>query len=138
MKNQTIKYNSVITFLLLALGAAVLATAVGCARTPLPGETSYKKSVAWPIFDVEKIEGVDKNGTKWIKEKGDACCFLATWSKQYKYDKDHFLIYSKTHSAFFPFYSDDKEETPTFKEHNASVLFFPYQSRQLKTDQDNK
>ncbi len=105
----------------------------GCQQPLLPGETYHKLTVAWPIFDVEKSEGVDENGIKWVKEKGDAICWLATWDKERRYDKDNFLVYRKEKDGFFPIYSNEIEESEEFRSKQGAVLVFPYKSYRVKT-----
>ena len=78
-----------ILLILLLLGFMVF---TGCERPLPPGETYHKVSSAWPLFDLEKSEGIEPDGSKWQKEKGDACCWLQTWEKEKRYDKDGFFV----------------------------------------------
>jgi hypothetical protein len=117
----------------LILAGLALFVLAGCQQPLQPGETYHKLTVVWPIFDVEKSEGIDENGLKWQKEKGDACCWLATWEKEYKYDKDGFRVYRKEKDGFFPIYSNQIEETEEFRSKQGAILLFPYQSYRVKT-----
>ena len=117
----------------LASGLAALALAsVGCEQPLAEGQTYHKLHAAWPLFDVEKWEGVNEDGTTWKKERGDACCWLATWEKEKKYDKNGFQIYSKERSGFFPLFSNEKEESEEFTLKNGMFLFSPYESYRKK------
>jgi hypothetical protein len=102
---------------------------VGCQRVPLPGETSYKKSDAGPLYCFEKIEGVNEDGSTWKINKGNAVCWLSYWDKEKIYDKDGFLIEAKEKEGFFPIWSSELVQDKEFREHNASFLIFPYESR---------
>ncbi len=117
----------------LILAGLALLVFSGCQQPLRPGETYHKLTVAWPFFDVEKSEGIDENGIKWVKEKGDAVCWLATWDNEKRYDKDNFLVYRKEKGAFFPFYSNEIEESEEFRSKQGAVLVFPYKSYRVKT-----
>lgn len=105
---------------------------MGCQETPLPGETYRKKASAWPLFEFEKTAGTNPDGTTWEKEKGNAAFWLSTWEKERTYDQDGVLIYRKEKSGFFPFNSDEIEETPEFRRHTGAILLFPFESYQKK------
>jgi len=111
----------------------VWAIGAGCDQPLGPNETYHRLSTAWPIFDVEKSEGIDENGIRWKKEKGDAVCWLATWEKEQKFDKENFLVYRKERNTFFPLYSTEIEETEEFIHKWGSVLIYPYRSNRLKS-----
>ncbi len=114
--------------MMLGLLATLVAALAGCEQKLQPGETYHKLSVAWPIFDVEKTEGVGENGVHWQKEKGDAACWLATWEKLQKFDKEDNLIYRKERKTFIPLYNAEVEESQQFTKTWGSVLFYPYSS----------
>ena len=117
----------------LAAGLAALALAsVGCEQPLAEGQTYHKLHVAWPLFDVEKWEGVNEDGSTWKKERGDAICWLATWEKDRTYDKNGFQTYFKERSGFFPLYSTEKEESEEFVSKKGMVLFSPYESYRKK------
>ena len=109
------------------LAVAVVALA-GCQPAAQPGETYHKLTVAWPIFDVEKSEGVDKDGVRWAKEKGDAAFWLASWEKLQKFDKQNNPIYDKERKTAIPLYNAEREESQEFVRTWGSVLFYPYKS----------
>lgn len=117
--------------LVLAMLVAVIWT-VGCQETPLPGETYRKKAIAWPLFDFEKTAGINPDGTKWEKEKGDAICWLSTWEKERTYDQDGTLISRKERDGFFPLWSTEIEETQEFRHRKGAVLLFPHESYRKK------
>ena len=119
---------------ILALAAVALAVMAGCEQPKRPGETYHKLATAWPIFDLEKWEGEEPDGTKWEREKGDAICWLSTWEKEKRYDKDGYLIYTKENNSFFPLYSTKFEESPEFIHKEGTVLIFPYISHRVKTE----
>ena len=118
--------------LLLILPALALSSMAGCEQQQKEGQVYHKLSSAWPLFDIEKWEGADPDGSHWKKEKGDALCWLAIWEKEEKYDKDNFRIYRKKKSSFFPLFSAEVEETPDFKKRWGSILFYPYHSERKK------
>jgi hypothetical protein len=107
-----------------------LSLLAGC-QQPNPGETTHKLTVAWPIFDSEKWEGVNPDGTRYYKEKGDACVWLASWEKERTYDKDGFLTYRKERSGSF-LADSQVEESKDFIIKQSRVLFFPHYSREVK------
>ncbi|MBN1845191.1 MAG: hypothetical protein JW810_05875 [Sedimentisphaerales bacterium] len=110
---------------------------VGCEQPLGEGITYHKTSTLWPIFDVEKIEGVQEDGTHWKQEKGDAVAWMMTWEKEERYDKDNFLIYEKKNDAFlWGLFSSKLEETEQFRHKKGNVLFWPYDSRRVKTVAD--
>ena len=115
--------------------AVVMAVAclAGCEQPTVPGETYHKVSNAWPLFTFEKSEGIQDDGTKWKKEKGDAVFWLSTWDKEKRYDKDGFLIYRKEKSGFFPLWVTEIEESQEFRTKQGSVLILPYKSHRIKT-----
>lgn len=136
MKNnkKTSANRAILPQILLLSFLITFMTTLGCEQTTIPpGETYHKVSSAWPLFDVEKSEGIEPDGSKWQKEKGDAICWLSTWEKEKKYDKDGFLIYRKERDSFFPLYTHEVEETKEFKTKQGNVLIFPYYSRRAKT-----
>lgn len=107
---------------------------MGCEQT-VPGETYRKKTIAWPIFDVDKSEGLNPDGTKWQKEKGDAICWLSTWEKEKTYDNEGFLIYRKQKNAFIPLYWNEEEENREFTHKKGAVLLiWPYESKRAKME----
>jgi hypothetical protein len=114
----------------LALGAlVVMAVALtGCQPALQQGETYHKLTVAWPIFDIEKSEGVGQDGVRWTKEKGDAAFWLASWERTTKFDKCNNEIYDKERSTGIPFFNKEREESQQFIKTWGSVLFCPYQS----------
>ena len=113
---------------MLGLLAVMVVALAGCEQKLQPGETYHKLSVAWPIFDVEKSEGVGQDGVHWKKEKGDAAFWLATWEKLQKFDKEDDVVYRKERKTFIPLYNAEVEESPQFKKTWGSVLFYPYSS----------
>lgn len=121
-----------LSVLVLATSGSLVLLA-GCEQPMMPGETYHKVSAAWPLFDLEKSEGIDDEGNKWQKEKGDAICWLINWEKERKYDKDGFLVYRKEHSEFFPISLTEVEEDKEFKTKQGRVLIFPYYSRRART-----
>ena len=128
------KFSTYLAFgLLLILFGALVTFLGGCEQPVKPGETYHKVSAAWPLFDVEKSEGIEDDGTKWQKEKGDALFWLSTWEKEKRYDKDGFLIYRKERDGFFPIYTNEIEEDKEFRTKKGAILVFPYYSRRAKT-----
>ena len=120
--------------MLVAVLAGLMAIAITGCHQPAPGETDYTFVPAWPIFDLEKSRGIDPDdGTMWEKEKGDACCWLATWEKERKYDKDNFLIYRKEKSGFFPIFSTEVEENKEVRKKKGIVFIWPHESTHIKT-----
>jgi hypothetical protein len=119
---------------MLFLAIVALTCFLGCEQELGPGITYHKKIVLFPIFDVEKIEGTDQDGTRWKTEKGDAVAFLSAWEKEERYDKDNFLIYSKKKDAvLWGLFSSDEEETEEFRNKKGNILFWPHESKRLKT-----
>ena len=119
---------------ILVSAALALAVSAGCEQ-PQPGETYHKLVTAWPVFDLEKWEGEEPDGATWEKEKGDAICWLSTWEKEKRYDKDGYLTHKKENSGFFPLYSTKFEETPEFIHKEGTVLLiFPYISHRSKIE----
>ena len=127
MKKIEVSKNCVLVS--LVMGSVMVVMLTGCQRVPLPGETSYKESNAGPIYYFEKIEGVNEDGSTWKKEKGNAICWLSYWEKDKTYDKDGFLIAAKEKEGFFPIWSSEITQDKDFREHKASFLIFPYESR---------
>ena len=120
---------------ILAAWAAVIALAgvMGCQQAG-PGETNRKISNVGPIFNLDKAEGVNEDGTTWKKEKGDACCWLISWEKEKKYDKDGFLVYRKEKDFAIPLLSGSElEETKEVYMKKGTLLLFPYYTRRAKT-----
>jgi hypothetical protein len=128
MKKMKLNKSCVVLGCLVSACAMVVMLA-GCQRVPLPGETAYKESNAGPIYYFENIEGVNEDGSTWKKERGNACCWLSYWERQKKYDKDGFLLEAKEKSGFFPIWSSEETQSKELKEHKATFLCFPYQSR---------
>ncbi|MBN2375760.1 MAG: hypothetical protein JXD22_05140 [Sedimentisphaerales bacterium] len=122
-------FRSILTFLAVVFAFSLL---TGCEQPLEPGMTYHKLSSAWPIFDLEKWEGVEEGGITWKREKGDACCWLATWENNERFDKEGFRIYRKEKSGFFPIYATEVEETEKFINKQGSVLFYPYKSQRIK------
>ncbi len=133
MKKNSSGIITIITHLTLILACLGAVLVGGCEQPNQKQETYNKKIVAWPLFDLEKTEGVNEDGTTWRKEKGDQICWLITWEKEKTYDKDGFVIYRKEKSAFFPLYSDEEEESAEFRIHKGMVLVFPFYSKRDKT-----
>ena len=115
-----------------SMGILALVLVGGCEK-PRPGETYAKKSVAWPLFDQERREGINPDGIKWQMDKGDMIVWLGSWDKMRTYDQNGVLIYRKERSTFIPFYNAEVEESPEFITKHGGVLFFPYYSRQART-----
>jgi hypothetical protein len=109
------------------LSAAALLALAGCERPLQPGETYHKLTVAWPLFDVEKSEGVE-NDLTWTKEQGDAGFWLASWNVLRKFDKGGDRVYRKERKTFIPFYNVNVEEGDQFRKTWGSILFYPYRS----------
>ncbi len=119
---------------LLFLTVFALTSFFGCDQPLEPGITYHKKTVLFPIFDVEKIEGTDPDGTRWIKEKGDACAAIIIWDKEDKYDKDNFAVYKRRKDlVIWGLISSDEEETEKFRNKKGNILFWPHESKRLKT-----
>jgi len=112
---------------LLAVSLTLMLSA-GCEQPKAPGQTYHKIVALWPILDLEKWEGANDDGTRWQKEKGDMICWLGTWEKERRYDKDGFLVYNKQKSMFFPIAGGEEEETDQFLSKKGSFLIWPYQS----------
>jgi hypothetical protein len=123
--------------LILLVVGLVFAVLAGCDQPLGPNETYHKLTTAWPIFDLEKSEGIDENGIRWKKEKGDAICWLSSWEKEHRFDKDNFLVYRKERNTFFPLYTAEIEESEEFIHKWGSVLLYPYRSKRLKTPGDS-
>lgn len=117
----------------IMLVLATLMVVAGCQEAPLPGETYRKKAVAFPIFDFEKTAGVNDDGTRWEKEKGDAVCWLSTWEKERVYDAEGTLISLTERDGFFPLWSTEIVETVDYRHRKGSVLLFPHESYRRKT-----
>ena len=119
---------------MLFLAIFTLTCFLGCEQPLGPGITYHKKVVLFPIFDVEKIEGTDEDGTRWKTEKGDAVAAISIWEKEERYDKDNFLIYSKKKDVvLWGLFSSDEEETEEFRNKKGNILFWPHESKRLKT-----
>ena len=131
-------YRLLFHFTLLLVVSVLMISSAGCQHTPLEGETYRKIAVAWPLFDFENTKGVNADGTRWEKEKGDSCFWLKTWEKERRYDKDDFLIYRKERDCFFPIYTDELEEDREFRDHKGAVLIFPFYSRKAKTAENEQ
>jgi len=116
---------------------AVAFAGLGCQQPLQPGETYHKLSTAWPLFDLEKWRGEMEDGTTYEKEKGDAACWLSTWEKEKRYDRDGRLIYYKKRSGFFPFFDHLEEETDEFTYKEGRILLSPYVTRRKKTGQED-
>jgi hypothetical protein len=108
--------------------AVMVVALAGCEQPLKQGETYHKVSVAWPIFDVEKSEGVSQDGVHWKKETGDAACWLSSWEKIQKFDKEDNQIYRKERKTFIPFYNAEMEKNQQGTKTWGSVLFYPYSS----------
>jgi len=118
-----------IPLILVGIG---LSFSVGCEQPLRENETYHKKAVAWPLFDVEKWEGINpEDGTRWKREVGDML-ILATWETEERFDKDDFRIYRKEKSGFFPLWFTEIEESEAFVNKKGSVLIYPYESKRLK------
>jgi hypothetical protein len=137
MKKMKVSKSCVVLAGLVGAGMFV-AMLSGCQRVPLPGETAYKESNAGPIYYFENIEGVNEDGSTWKKERGNACCWLSYWDREKKYDKDGFLLEAKEKSGFFPIWSSEEIESKELKEHKATFLCFPYQSRSTAQSKSDK
>ena len=124
-------------FIIMGLAAALLLPALGCQEAPGPGETYRKVAVALPIFEFENTEGVLDDGTTWRKEKGNAICWLSTWEREKRYDKEGYLIFRKEQRGFFPLYGHEEEETKEYKKTKGAVLIFPYESYRTKSTPAN-
>lgn len=111
----------------MVLGVAILGLTTGCEQ-PRPGETYRKVAVAFPIFDSEKTEGINPDGSKWTRDKGDVICFLGVWDKKKTYDKEGFLIERDEKSWFFPFASTEVHENAEKIHKKGSFLFWPNES----------
>lgn len=124
----------------LFLTIFALTSFYGCEQPLGPGITYHKKTILFPIFDVEKIEGTDPDGIRWKKEKGDACAAIVIWDKEERYDKDNFLIYSKKKDlVLWGLISSDEEETEEMRNKKGNILLWPHESKRLKTvDSDIK
>lgn len=116
---------------LLVLSAVALVALAGCERKLEPGETYHKQAVAWPIFDVEKTEGIE-DGLQWKREKGDAAFWLASWNRLHKFNKSGSEVYRKERKTFIPFYSVNVEESDQFKKTWGIILLYPYNSYRTK------
>ncbi len=104
MRNFDLRSSRVLgSGMIRGLLAVMVVAIAGCQPGLQPGETSHKLSVAWPIFDVEKSEGISADGVHWKKEKGDAAFCLSSWEKLQKFDKEDNLVYRKDarHSSLF-------------------------------------
>jgi hypothetical protein len=120
-------------FLLLIIATLSFTIFTGCEQPLKENETFHKVATAWPIFDLERWEGVNpEDNSTWKKEKGDAIFWLSTWEKEERYDKDDFRIYRKERNSFFPLWSTEIEESDDFRNNKGSVLIFPYESRRRK------
>ena len=130
--DKVIGYLGGRSVILLILVGIALGFSSGCEQPLRENETYHKKAIAWPMFDVEKWEGINpEDGTSWKKEVGDIL-ILATWEKQERFDKDNFRIYRKEKSGFFPLWFSEVEESEGFINKKGSVLIYPYESRRLK------
>ena len=129
MRNFDLRSSRVLgSGMIRGLLAVMVVAIAGCQPGLQPGETSHKLSVAWPIFDVEKSEGISADGVHWKKEKGDAAFCLSSWEKLQKFDKEDNLVYRKERKTFIPLYDAEVEDNPQFTKTWGSVLLFPYQS----------
>ncbi|MCP4709000.1 MAG: hypothetical protein GY869_10270 [Planctomycetes bacterium] len=116
----------------LILVGIILGLSLGCEQPLRENETYHKKAVAWPLFDVEKWEGINpEDGTRWKREVGDLL-ILATWEKEERFDKDNFRIYRREKGGFFPLWFSEIEESEEFLNKKGSVLIYPYESKRLK------
>ncbi len=117
----------------MILGLLAVMVVAGCQPGLQPGETSHKLSVAWPIFDVEKSEGISADGVHWKKEKGDAAFCLSSWERVQKFDKEDNLVYRKERKTFIPLYNAEMEESQQGTKTWGSVLLYPYTSYDKNT-----
>ncbi|GEM_PF-1099069 len=123
---------------MLFLAIFALTCFLGCEQPLGPGITYHKKTVLFPIFDVEKIEGTDPDGTRWMKEKGDACAAVVIWEKEDRYDKDNFPVYKKRKDiVLWGLIASDEEETDEFRNKKSNILIWPHESKRLKTVSDD-
>ena len=111
---------------------AALTVLTGCEQPLAEGETYHKKTIAWPLFDIERSEGVTEQNIHWKKEKGDAIAWLSSWEKEEHRDKKGFVVYRKERSTFFPLWSTEIEETEEYQRKWGSVLMYPYRSDRKK------
>lgn len=118
---------------------AALAVLAGCEQPLAEGETYHKKTIAWPLFDVERSEGVTDQNVHWKKETGDAVVWLASWEKEERFDNEGFRVYRKERSTFIPLWNAEVEESEEFKSRKGNVLVFPYESyRKKDLDEQSK
>jgi len=119
-----------LVLIVIGLGFTIL---TGCEQPLKENETLHMTMFIWPFLDVERWKGINpEDGTSWKKERGDAICWLSTWEKEQRFDKDGFPIYRKERSTFLPLWSTQIEESEAFINKKGSVLVFPYDSRQRK------
>ena len=128
--------KKMLQLIILSSAALLSALLLGCEQPLQEGQTYHRVSNAWPLWDQEKWEGENPDGTTWTREKGDACCWLSTWDKERRYDARGMLIYKKEKSGFFPLYSHMIEESDEFRLKEGNVLIFPYRSYRRKTAGD--
>ena len=133
-KRTNIVSGAVKVYGMLFLAIFALTSFFGCEQPLGPGVTYHKKIVLFPIFDVEKIEGTDQDGTRWKKEKGDAVAFISIWEKEERYDKDNSLIYSKKKDAvLWGLFTSESEEDQKIENKKGNILIWPHESKRLKT-----
>ena len=110
-----------------------LSMLAGCNQPLKDNEILHSTMFFWPIFDIERWEWENpKDETRVKREVGDAAFWLSTWEKEEHFDRDDFPIYRKEHSAFFPLWSTEVEESEDFINKKGNILIFPYNSQQKK------
>lgn len=126
MSKVMLRKSVVVCFLALAMMPWVLLC--GCESHDFRNQTDYSVTTAWPLFDVEKRQGVKDDGVKWEYEKGDAFCWLATWEKRVEYSPDGTIVYRKKRSGFFPLFHEEIVETKGLTTKKGMILIYPYES----------
>jgi len=110
---------------IFAVICVLVVVSAGC-QTLGPGDSRQENCSLWPVLDAEKSEGVNEDGSRWIKENGDAL-LVAHWNNHRTYDKDGLLIKCDDYSEIWPLFEARNQVNNGSK--NASgriLLFFKY------------
>ena len=113
-------------FIFLIAIATVLLLSAGCG--PKLGTTHSSSIELWPIFDIDKSQGVNEDGSTWVSEDGDAV-LIVHWSDRKTYDTNGLVIECANDSEIWPFFNTSCAKGPDGKSSSGTILlFFKYGS----------